>query len=99
MYMWNKSTLINVILSCLGDRTEMAHSIEARTPFLDRKLAEYVKSLPLSTKLRYTPPEEGGKADDVDNFWWKAAGEALRTVQREGDTALGGPSLHHRRAV
>jgi asparagine synthase (glutamine-hydrolysing) len=83
MYMWNKSTLINVILSCLGDRTEMAHSIEARTPFLDHKLAEYVNSLPPSTKLRYTPPEEDGKADDVDNFWWKAAGEALRTVNEK----------------
>ena len=83
MYMWNKSTLINVILSCLGDRTEMAHSIEARTPFLDHKLAEYVNGLPPSTKLRYTPPEEDGKADDVDNFWWKAAGEALRTVNEK----------------
>ncbi|RYO99265.1 hypothetical protein DL763_001629 [Monosporascus cannonballus] len=83
MYMWNKSTLINVILSCLGDRTEMAHSIEARTPFLDHHLAEYVNGLPPSTKLHYTAPEEGGKADDVDNFWWKAAGEALRTISEK----------------
>ncbi|KAL2760695.1 hypothetical protein ACRALDRAFT_1078690 [Sodiomyces alcalophilus JCM 7366] len=79
MYMWNKSTLINVILSCLGDRTEMAHSVEARTPFLDHHLAEFVNGLPPSTKLHYTPPEEAG-TDDVDNFWWKAAGEALRSV-------------------
>ncbi|KAK2011420.1 hypothetical protein LZ32DRAFT_659600 [Colletotrichum eremochloae] len=38
-YMWNRSSLANVLLlSCLGDRTEMAHSVEARTPFLDRHL-------------------------------------------------------------
>ncbi|KAI9151327.1 Amidase chyE [Paramyrothecium foliicola] len=79
MYMWNKSTLINVILACLGDRTEMAHSIEARTPFLDHHLAEYVNNLPPSTKLNYVPPEENG-VDDVNNFWWKAAGASLRSI-------------------
>ena len=79
MYMWNKSTLINVILSCLGDRTEMAHSIEARTPFLDHHLTQYVNSLPPSTKLHYTPPDENG-VDQVNNFWWKAAGSALRSI-------------------
>lgn len=31
----------------------MAHSIEARTPFLDHKLTEYANSLPPSVKLRY----------------------------------------------
>ncbi|XP_044715665.1 asparagine synthase domain-containing protein [Hirsutella rhossiliensis] len=34
-----------------GDRAEMSHSIEARTPFLDHSLTEYVNSLPPSTKL------------------------------------------------
>lgn len=82
MYMWNKSTLINVILSCLGDRTEMAHSIEARTPFLDHHLAEYVNALPPSTKLRYSPPEEAPE-DQVSNFWWKAAGAALRGISEK----------------
>lgn len=82
MYMWNKSTLINVILSCLGDRTEMAHSIEARTPFLDHHLAEYVNSLPPSTKLHYQPPDEHG-VDDINNFWWKAAGSALRSISEK----------------
>lgn len=53
MYIWSKSHLTNVMLSCLGDRTEMAHSIEARTPFLDHKLTEYINNLPPSVKLRY----------------------------------------------
>ncbi|KAL6400205.1 asparagine synthase [Ilyonectria robusta] len=79
MYMWNKSALINVILSCLGDRAEMAHGIEGRTPFLDHHLAEYVNSLPPSTKLKYTPPEESDQDKD-QNFWWNSAGLALRSL-------------------
>ncbi|KAM4056658.1 asparagine synthase domain-containing protein [Hirsutella rhossiliensis] len=61
MYMWNKSLLINIILSCLGDRVEMAHGVEARTPFLDHRLAEYVNSLPPSVKMRYSPPDDKGQ--------------------------------------
>ncbi|KAL9611160.1 MAG: hypothetical protein Q9167_004182 [Letrouitia subvulpina] len=53
MYIWSKSHLANVMLSCLGDRTEMAHSIEARTPFLDHELTTYANNLPPSVKLRY----------------------------------------------
>jgi len=58
MYKWNKNSLANVLLSCLGDRTEMAHSVEARTPFLDHHLAEYVIRLPPSVKLRYSADTE-----------------------------------------
>ncbi|KAH8780909.1 asparagine synthetase [Diaporthe sp. PMI_573] len=46
LYVWTKGHLVNNFLSCLGDQTEMAHSIEARPPFLDHELAEYVNSLP-----------------------------------------------------
>ena len=53
-YVWTKGHLANLFLSCLGDRTEMAHSIEARTPFLDHKLTEYVNGLPPSVKMRWT---------------------------------------------
>lgn len=53
MYIWNKGHLANIFLTCLGDRGEMAHSIEARTPFLDHKLTEFVNQLPPSTKLRW----------------------------------------------
>ncbi|ROT35057.1 glutamine-hydrolyzing asparagine synthase [Sodiomyces alkalinus F11] len=60
LYMWNRTTLANVLLSCLGDRTEMAHSVEARTPFLDHHLTEYVNRLPPSVKIAYTPPEQAG---------------------------------------
>ncbi|KAL2350834.1 asparagine synthase [Cryomyces antarcticus] len=54
-YVWSKGHLANIFLTCLGDRTEMAHSIEARTPFLDHHLTEYVNGLPPSVKIRYDP--------------------------------------------
>ncbi|KAH0524189.1 hypothetical protein TsFJ059_009089 [Trichoderma semiorbis] len=57
-YVWTKSVLPNFILSTLGDRAEMAHSIEARTPFLDHHLVEYVNRLPPSLKYAYTPETE-----------------------------------------
>lgn len=57
LYIWSKGHLPNIFLTCLGDRTEMAHSIEARTPFLDHVLAEYVNALPPSAKLRWVPRE------------------------------------------
>ncbi|KAK0255430.1 hypothetical protein LTS09_009452 [Friedmanniomyces endolithicus] len=55
LYVWSKGNLPNIFLTCLGDRTEMAHSIEARTPFLDHRLPEYVNALPPSVKLRWSP--------------------------------------------
>ena len=38
----------------------MAHSIEARTPFLDHHLTEYVNGLPPSVKIRYSSDSAGG---------------------------------------
>ncbi|KAL1636238.1 hypothetical protein SLS56_001217 [Neofusicoccum ribis] len=58
MYVWSKGHLANSFLSCLGDRTEMAHSLEARTPFLDHRLTEYVNGLPPSVKIRWDMKEE-----------------------------------------
>jgi len=51
-YIFCKAHLDNLILSNLGDRGEMAHSIEGRTPFLDHHLAEYANGLPPSMKIR-----------------------------------------------
>lgn len=57
-YVWSKGHLANIFLTCLGDRTEMAHSIEARTPFLDHGFTEYVNNLPPSAKIRWEPDEQ-----------------------------------------
>lgn len=55
LYTWSKGHLANNFLTCLGDRTEMSHSVEARPPFLDHHLTAYVNALPPSLKLRYDP--------------------------------------------
>jgi asparagine synthase (glutamine-hydrolysing) len=40
------SQLSNYIIPTLGDRVEMAHSVECRTPFLDCDLLDYVGTVP-----------------------------------------------------
>ena len=37
--------LVSYIIPCLGDRVEMANSVECRTPFLDRDLMEFVSTV------------------------------------------------------
>ena len=59
MYAWTKGHLANQFLTCLGDRGEMAHSLEARTPFLDHHLTEYVAGIAPSWKVRYRPGSDG----------------------------------------
>jgi asparagine synthase (glutamine-hydrolysing) len=52
LYIWAKTSLPNYILSNLGDRMEMAHSVEGRLPFLDHKVVEEVVQLPVAMKIR-----------------------------------------------
>ncbi|KAF2202473.1 glutamine-hydrolyzing asparagine synthase [Delitschia confertaspora ATCC 74209] len=54
-YVWAKSGLPNTLLTALGDRTEMGHSIEGRPPFLDHHLAEFCNNLPPSVKIKFDP--------------------------------------------
>lgn len=68
-YVWSKGHLANIFLTCLGDRTEMAHSIEARTPLLDHHLTEYVNHLPPSTKLRWQPPSTDEPKGHFMEIW------------------------------
>jgi asparagine synthase (glutamine-hydrolysing) len=51
LYLWNKTLLPNYILAVLGDRMEMAHSVEGRLPFLDHNLVEFTRTLPASQKI------------------------------------------------
>jgi len=52
LFIWAKSFLPNYILNLLGDRMEMAHSIEGRVPFLDHHVVECVCRAPVSMKIR-----------------------------------------------
>ncbi|KAF7722230.1 hypothetical protein EC973_003511 [Apophysomyces ossiformis] len=63
LYVENHTFLSNYLCNSLGDRSEMAHSVEARTPFLDHPLCEYVNNLPPSVKVR-------GTADGKLNEKW-----------------------------
>jgi asparagine synthase (glutamine-hydrolysing) len=49
-YLWIKLCLSNYILVALGDKLEMANSIEGRVPFLDTYLVEYVNNLQINLK-------------------------------------------------
>ena len=52
LYLWCKSALEGYILRTLGDGMEMAHSVEGRLPFLDSRLFEFLRTLPLEHKIR-----------------------------------------------
>jgi asparagine synthase (glutamine-hydrolysing) len=52
LFIWAKSFLPNYILNLLGDRMEMAHSIEGRVPFLDHYVVELLGRVPVSLKIR-----------------------------------------------
>ena len=52
LYLWAKTILPHYILSNLGDRMEMSHSIEGRVPFMDHHVAEYLHNVPVSMKIR-----------------------------------------------
>jgi len=52
LYLWSKTLLPLYILTFLGDRMEMAHSIEGRVPFLDHHVVEVIRSQPVSQKIR-----------------------------------------------
>ena len=89
LYIYTKGLLDNMILTCLGDRCEMAHSIEARPPFLDHKLAEYVAGLPPSVKVWFGPRRQqdddneagGGPPPAKQSSWWGSLLEGLSEDQ------------------
>lgn len=104
-YVWSKGHLANINLTCLGDRTEMAHSIEARTPFLDHHLTEYVNNLPPSVKVHYDPPTQGpgkyvdqeSRARDIRNKDYHSGRIVEKWVLREAAKPFITPELYERK--
>jgi asparagine synthase (glutamine-hydrolysing) len=68
-YLWSKSALTNYILRTLGDGCEMPHAVEGRVPFLDHRLWEMARRMPLSLKIR----------DGVEKHILRAAAKPLLT--------------------
>ncbi|PHS28070.1 MAG: asparagine synthase (glutamine-hydrolyzing) [Robiginitomaculum sp.] len=52
LYLCSKTQLPNMILNYLGDRMEMAHSIEGRVPFLDHRVAAAAARTPVNMKVK-----------------------------------------------
>jgi asparagine synthase (glutamine-hydrolysing) len=53
LYIHSKTSLSGVTLQALGDRVEMAHAVEGRLPFLDRRVVDLARRLPCSLKIRH----------------------------------------------
>ncbi|KAJ7443531.1 putative asparagine synthase [Mycena latifolia] len=58
-YVTAKTLLQQSILNYIGERTEMAHSVEARPPFLDHHFIEYINTLPPSLKVKPVKEADG----------------------------------------
>jgi asparagine synthase (glutamine-hydrolysing) len=52
LYLWSKTALPQYVLTMLGDRMEMGHSVEGRVPFLDHHVVEVIRSQPVNQKIR-----------------------------------------------
>ena len=74
-----KAHLQNLLLSNLGDRGEMAHGVEGRTPFLDHHLTEYVDGCKVNVKVRWCP-DWGADNGEKEN-----CGAAVGVVQSHDD--------------
>ncbi|KAJ8085950.1 hypothetical protein PM082_004769 [Marasmius tenuissimus] len=75
MYTISNTMLANLLLNIVGDRVEMAASIEGRQPFLDHHLVEYVNRLPPSVKIMPSLAMENGR-DNVPS-----TGDSMRPRQ------------------
>jgi asparagine synthase (glutamine-hydrolysing) len=52
LYLWAKTRLPDYLLVLLGDRMEMAHSVEGRVPFLDHHVVSVACQQPVTQKIR-----------------------------------------------
>lgn len=85
LYVFEKMHLI-----CLLDRLDsmtMAASVEARVPFVDHELVEFVSAIPRKYKLRWRSPLHKTRAVFVNSFkaseWLDESKSILRRVARD----------------
>jgi asparagine synthase (glutamine-hydrolysing) len=102
LYLESRTMLPNILLCWLGDREEMAHSVEGRTPFLDHRLVELVNRLPLDLKLRLTAGSNDNPLCLSEKFVLKRAAAPYLpdpVVSREKHPFLAPPSLLSSRSL
>ncbi|KAJ7261481.1 asparagine synthase-domain-containing protein, partial [Mycena rebaudengoi] len=80
-YVTAKTILMQAILNYMGERMEMAHSVESRPPFLDHNLVEYINTLPPSLKVRPVKNETSGTWDFTDRWILRQAVKPYVTVE------------------
>jgi len=88
LYLWAKTALPHYILSNLGDRMEMGHSIEGRVAFMDHHVAEYLHQVPVAMKIRGT----------TEKYILREAVKDVITetvYKRQKHPFLSPPSTHH----
>ncbi|KAJ7132680.1 putative asparagine synthase [Mycena filopes] len=73
-YVTAKTLLPEIIFVHVGDRTEMAHSIESRPPFLDHHVVDYITTLPPSVKTRPMKGKEPGTWTFTEKWILRQAG-------------------------
>ncbi|MBX7118852.1 MAG: asparagine synthase (glutamine-hydrolyzing) [Gemmatimonadaceae bacterium] len=91
LYLWAKTALPHYILSNLGDRMEMGHSVEGRVAFMDHHVAEYLQQVPVSLKIRGM----------TEKYILREAVKDVITdtvYRRQKHPFLSPPSTHHREA-
>lgn len=91
LYLWAKTILPHYILSNLGDRMEMGHSVEGRVAFMDHHVAEYLQQVPVSLKIRGA----------TEKYILREAVKDVVTdtvYARQKHPFLSPPSTHHREA-
>ena len=95
LYIWGKTMLPNYILSNLGDRMEMAHSVEGRLPFLDHHVVEEAARMPVAMKINGMTEKyvlrEAARAG-ADRRGLHAAEASVHVAAR--DDSAGRPALH-----
>ena len=85
-YIFSKTFFPELVLSYLGDRVEMAHSIEGRLPFLDTDLVEFSLRLPSDLKIK------GSKEKYI---LYEAAKDLVpRSIYNRGKHAIRAPSIN-----
>lgn len=68
LLLWQNTIFPTQLLTHLGDRVEMAHALEARTPFLDHHLTEFVDSLPPSYKIKLEAPSSASAGAETGDY-------------------------------